>query len=84
MDKRQFLRSIGFFVFSWGELVRLRALAQGQNTQAQPESEFSLEVNVDLVVLNVSVVDDRGTNIIALSREDFEVYEDDIAQERIR
>jgi Ca-activated chloride channel family protein len=81
MDKRQFLRSIGFFVFSWRELVHLPALAQSQSGQAKPEGEFSLEVNVDLVVLNVTVLDEGGTNITALRREDFEVYEDDVPQE---
>ena len=81
MDKRQFLRSIGFLVFCWEDPFRLPVFAQGQNGQVKPEGEFSLEVNVDLVVLNVTVVDEHGTNMTALSRDDFEVYEDDIPQE---
>ena len=81
MDKRQFLRSVGLLAFTWVGPARFPALAQIQNDQEKPAGEFSLEVNVDLVVLNVTVVDEHGANVTALRREDFEVFEDDIPQE---
>jgi VWFA-related protein len=40
-----------------------------------------LRVNVDLVVLNLTVMDENGANITSLKREDFSIYEDDVKQE---
>ena len=45
------------------------------------ETSFRLEVDVDLVVLNVTVVDESGTNVTSLTREDFTVYEDGVRQD---
>ena len=48
----------------------------------QPEqSPFSIKVNVDLVVLNVTVVNEKGEVVSSLGREDFIVYEDDVKQD---
>lgn len=50
--------------------------------QAKPEEKpFAIKVDVNLVVLNVTVLDEKGTNVTALKREDFVVYEDDTEQE---
>jgi Ca-activated chloride channel homolog len=45
------------------------------------ERPFSLKVDVNLVVLNVTVLDERGTNVTTLTQQDFVVYEDDVEQE---
>jgi VWFA-related protein len=50
-------------------------------SQKPDEKPFSLKVNVDLVILNVAVVDEKGANVTALRKEDFAVYEDDVEQE---
>jgi Ca-activated chloride channel homolog len=61
------------------------SLAQSQNVkpeQQKPEDRsFSIKVNVDLVVLNLTVVDERGSNVTNLKREDFSVFEDEVLQE---
>ena len=50
--------------------------------QAKPEEKpFAIKVDVNLVVLNVTVLDEKGTNVTTLKREDFAVYEDDTEQE---
>jgi Ca-activated chloride channel family protein len=50
--------------------------------QAKPEEKpFAIKVDVNLVVLNVTVLDEKGTNVTTLKREDFVVYEDDTEQE---
>jgi Ca-activated chloride channel homolog len=61
------------------------AMASGsfsaQNDPAPQEgSEFSLKVNVDLVVLNVNVVDESGRSVTDLRQEDFSLYENDVQQ----
>jgi VWFA-related protein len=50
-------------------------------TQAQESTPFSLKVHVDLVILNVAVVDDKGANVTSLRKQDFIVYEDDVEQQ---
>ena len=52
-----------------------------QNDPAPQEgSEFSLKVNVDLVVLNVNVMDESGRSVTDLRQEDFSLYENDVQQ----
>ena len=46
----------------------------------QEVSPFSLKVDVDLVILNVAVLDEKGANITSLGKENFVVYEDDVEQ----
>jgi Ca-activated chloride channel family protein len=62
----------------------------GQNTQTPTvkseqqkpdERSFSIKVNVDLVVLNLTVVDEKGTNVTHLKRDDFSVFEDEVQQD---
>jgi len=48
----------------------------------RPESPpFSLKVEVDLVILNVAVLDEKGANVTSLQKGDFVVYEDDVEQQ---
>jgi Ca-activated chloride channel family protein len=47
----------------------------------QDDSSFSIKVNVDLVVLNATVVDREGKNVTRLKREDFSIHEDKVPQE---
>jgi Ca-activated chloride channel homolog len=58
-------------------LSELFAVAE-EKTETPP---FSLKVDVNLVVLNVAVVDEKGANVTSLRKEDFVVYEDDVKQE---
>jgi Ca-activated chloride channel family protein len=81
MNKRDFLKRTGLIGFNWMVFRHIASIASAQNAPQRPEEVFSLEVNVELVVLNVAVVDERGASVTALSREDFEVYEDDVLQE---
>jgi Ca-activated chloride channel homolog len=69
------------FVF----VLSASSFSQSQNVkpeQQKPEDRsFSIKVNVDLVVLNLTVVDERGSNVTNLKREDFSVFEDEVLQE---
>ncbi len=60
-------------------LTTPRVLGSGEQRAEGPS--FSLKVNVDLVILNVAVVDEKGANVTSLRKEDFVVYEDDVEQE---
>jgi Ca-activated chloride channel family protein len=51
----------------------------GQNKNE--EQPFSLEVNVDLVILNATVVDGKGNYVTGLKKEDFRLYEDEELQD---
>ncbi len=51
------------------------------NLPKQEEKPFSLKVDVDLVVLNVTILDEKGANVTNLDRDDFAVFEDDVQQE---
>lgn len=66
-------------------IVGLILQVSDQRTQPVRDQErdpsFLLEVDVDLVVLNVTVVDECGANLTSLTREDFSIYEDGVRQE---
>ena len=55
-------------------------VARGADQQPE-QSPFSIKVNVDLVILNVAVVDEKGGIVTSLGKEDFVVYEDDVKQD---
>ena len=57
-------------------LIAVSALAQGP-----VPAEFTLNVNVDLVELRVTVLDEGGRNVIHLTEADFSIQEDQIAQQ---
>jgi Ca-activated chloride channel family protein len=53
-----------------------------KGAEQQPEqSPFSIKVNVDLVILNVTVVDETGKVVTSLGKDDFIIYEDDVKQD---
>ena len=67
-------------------LIVVAALAGGiavcfpQGSTPQEDSEFTLKVNVDLVVLNLTVVDETGRSVTDLRQDDFSLYENDAPQ----
>jgi VWFA-related protein len=52
-----------------------------QNSPAAPEDDFTLNVNVHLVQLPVSVTSRDGKSLDSLPRSSFQVYEDNVLQE---
>ena len=54
---------------------------EAADAQTSDRSPFSLKVHVDLVILNVAVVDEKGANVTSLRKQDFIVYEDDVEQQ---
>ena len=44
------------------------------------QQSFVLEIDVNLVILNLTVVDEYGGNITSLTKDDFSIYEDGIRQ----
>jgi len=67
-------------------LLLLTGLADGAGAQAPPAGEgqasraFQISVNVDLVVLNATVREQKGLLAADLREQDFEVYEDGVRQ----
>ena len=61
-------------------LLLLPAVAGSQQLE-EDEGDFVLEVDVDLVDLAVSVLDDDGQPVFGLEREHFRVFEDGVEQE---
>lgn len=61
-------------------LVGVRTAASPQDSMPQEGSEFSLKVNVDLVVLNLAVVDESGKSVTDLRQEDFSLHENGTLQ----
>jgi Ca-activated chloride channel homolog len=59
-------------------LLVIATLASAQNLQ---DSDYSLTVDVELVVVPVSVLDSKGFPVRGLSREHFNVYEDKVLQD---
>jgi VWFA-related protein len=74
------LSSIGTILLATTGALGLSELPK-EKDQKTKEEPFSLRVNVDLVVLNLTVMDENGANITSLKREDFSIYEDDVKQE---
>src|SRR5688500_12317926 len=58
-------------------LVALSAWAQNQDAQDAP---FKLNVNVDLVELHVTVVDERERPVGGLTQQQFRILEDRVEQ----
>ena len=45
------------------------------------KQSFVLEIDVNLVVLNITVVDENQGNVTSLTKNDFLIYEDEIRQD---
>jgi len=54
---------------------------EAADAQTSDRSPFSLKVHVDLVILNVAVVDEKGANVTSLRKQDSIVYEADVEQQ---
>ena len=78
--KRRVLRRLLFLIVVATTLAGGIAVSIPQDSTPQEDSEFTLKVNVDLVVLNLTVVDDAGRSITNLRRDDFSLYENDAPQ----
>src|SRR4026209_81739 len=64
-----------------GTLSSMQLSIEAATAQTSERSPFSLKVHVDLVILNVAVVDEKGANVTSLGKQDFVVYEDDVEQQ---
>jgi len=65
-------------------LLVLPTLAQSpQKKTSQPSQEdtYKLKINVDMVVLNATVLNRKGVLVSGLRKEDFQVYEDGVLQQ---
>ncbi len=84
MSRRSILKLIFIIVLVvFGQVTSSSILPsqESNSTKADHEdSTFSLKVNVDLVVLSVTVEDEQGNNITHLRKEDFSVCEDGAVQ----
>jgi Ca-activated chloride channel homolog len=61
-------------------LAALLAAVLAPALQGRGQRPFTVSVNVDLVVLNVSVTDSRGRHVDGLTARDFEIREDGSVQ----
>jgi VWFA-related protein len=69
-------------VFALGALALvLFAIARADSAAQDRRGEFTLKVDVNLVVLHASVLDRRGRQVNGLKAEDFRVYEDGVPQQ---
>ena len=79
--KKRLIILVALFVCSgWLGLPGFSTVPSDKTPSEQAKSEekpFAIKVDVNLVVLNVTVLDEKGTNVTNLKREDFAVYEDD-------
>jgi Ca-activated chloride channel family protein len=61
------------------------SFAQSANEPAKPASSqmqaSSISVDVDLVVLNMTVTDNRNSHVTGLTKENFQVWEDKVEQQ---
>jgi Ca-activated chloride channel homolog len=55
--------------------------ALGQKPAGQPEDPYTIAVDVNLVLLNVTVLDKKGHMVPGLSQRNFKVYEEGVEQE---
>src|SRR6267378_447496 len=84
MKKRKFLANFlvtFYFAFLAFPFYLFGQLESIKSEQQKPEDRFSIKVNVDLVVLNLTVVDEKGNKVTSLKREDFSVFEDEVQQD---
>ena len=63
-------------------LLMFALTAAAQKQPAKPEEPYTLSVNVDLVVLNVTVLDNKGHLVPGLEQPNFRIYEDGKPQEK--
>lgn len=57
--------------------ISLSTAALAMARQGPGEGQFTIPVDVDLVVFNVTITDDRGRYVSGLKASDFQIHEDD-------
>ena len=65
----------------WATLLPALLIAAPVLAQEPSAAEFTLNVNVDLVELRVTVLDERERNVVHLAEADFSIFEDQIQQQ---
>ena len=61
-------------------LAMFAAIVPGSHAQSQPAAAYQISVDVDLVVLPVTVRDRQGRNVSDLDESAFKIYEDRVPQ----
>jgi Ca-activated chloride channel family protein len=69
------LRCLLVFVF-----LALPVLAQSPSAQNRPPEDYIIGVNVDMVVLQATALDHKGTLVSGLDQDNFQIYEDGALQ----
>jgi Ca-activated chloride channel homolog len=59
--------------FAWAQ--------QSSPSQSRPGDEYTISVNVNMVVLRATAQDHKGLLVSGLSKDDFQVYEDGVLQQ---
>lgn len=54
---------------------------QSSPSQARPNDDYTISVNVNMVVLGATAVDHKGALVSGLGKNDFQVYEDGVLQQ---
>jgi Ca-activated chloride channel homolog len=60
--------------------LALPALAQSSSAQDHPSADYTIGVNVDMVVLQATALDRKGALVSGLEKDDFQIYEDGALQ----
>ena len=55
-------------------------LAPSSSPQNQPSADYTIGVNVDMVVLQATALDRKGALVSGLEKDDFQIYEDGVLQ----
>lgn len=58
----------------------LPAIAQASSPQNQPFDDYTIGVNVDMVVLQATALDHKGALVSGLDKDNFQIYEDGTLQ----
>ncbi len=66
------------FLIALSSSARARESAPSQN---RPEDDYTIDVNVDVVVLHATARDRRNILVSGLDKSDFQVYEDGVPQQ---
>lgn len=75
-------RWIGWLVASWLLISGFLPTGQAQNEPSRPDAEPApIKLTTDLVSLSVSVTDGFGRPATGLTRDDFQVFENNVEQE---
>jgi VWFA-related protein len=70
-----------FWAFALGVELRAQAPASASRPQPPERGEFTLKVDVSMVLVEATVRDDKGRIIDDLKRDDFHLFEDGVEQQ---